>query len=276
MTLAAIKPEAHLVQVSSKMLGADLVPCSDDAALQERERGFNGVRVNVGSKPNILPGAVVNGFVSDFSGSLSVSPQFVSNQDFHVLAEVLLNESRQRAALGISGMEETQITATLPDTDHDLFCVLSVLLPLPQLSATDIGFVHFNYSVQHRHLSLDHGATDAMAEIPCGFVADSEFALHLKCGVPLARFTDQQCSYKPLNQWQMRVIEDRASGYGELIITILAIEELLRRRQFRNFAVTAGAFRAIRPAQAVEQFAALFIGIKQVHHVNQRHKAPHE
>jgi hypothetical protein len=33
MTLAAIKAEAHLVQIRRKMFGANLVPSSDDAEL---------------------------------------------------------------------------------------------------------------------------------------------------------------------------------------------------------------------------------------------------
>lgn len=42
----AIEPESHLVQVGQKMFGADLVPRSHDAALEQRESGFDRVRRN--------------------------------------------------------------------------------------------------------------------------------------------------------------------------------------------------------------------------------------
>ena len=45
--LPAIEAELHFVQVCGKMLRADLVPRSNDAAFQQRECGFHGVRVNV-------------------------------------------------------------------------------------------------------------------------------------------------------------------------------------------------------------------------------------
>jgi hypothetical protein len=45
--LAAIEPEAHFFQVGREMLGANPVPCAHDAALQKRECGLDGIRMNV-------------------------------------------------------------------------------------------------------------------------------------------------------------------------------------------------------------------------------------
>ncbi len=44
--IPAVETEAHFVQVSRKVLGADLVPCSDHATLEQGERGFNRVVCN--------------------------------------------------------------------------------------------------------------------------------------------------------------------------------------------------------------------------------------
>jgi hypothetical protein len=107
-----------------------------------------------------------------------------------------------------------------------------------------------------------------MAKEPSGFVADSEFALHLIRGVSLARLAHQKSSEKPFLQRQVRVIEDRASGDGELVITLFAVEELPCRRQFHNGAFASQTFRTIRPTQTNEQLTALFVGAKQVHNVN--------
>src|SRR5204862_2203345 len=44
---AAIETKLHLFQVGVKMLGANSVPCSHDAALEQGDSGFDSVGVNV-------------------------------------------------------------------------------------------------------------------------------------------------------------------------------------------------------------------------------------
>lgn len=80
-TLAAVETEAHFVQVGWKMLGADFVPRSDDAALEQGESRLHRVRVNVGPKPHILFSAVVNGFVpvGQLSESAGIGGKFIGN-----------------------------------------------------------------------------------------------------------------------------------------------------------------------------------------------------
>lgn len=53
-TLATIESEGHFFQVRRKMFGADFVPRSDDAALEQRERRLNGVRVNLTLKVDMV------------------------------------------------------------------------------------------------------------------------------------------------------------------------------------------------------------------------------
>src|SRR5437016_1456611 len=45
--IPAIEAEGHLIQVGGEVFCADAMPRSDDAALQERECVFHGVRMNV-------------------------------------------------------------------------------------------------------------------------------------------------------------------------------------------------------------------------------------
>jgi hypothetical protein len=66
----------------------------------------------------------------------------------------------------------------------------------------------------------------------------------------------------------MRVVEDRASGDGKLVIAVLAVKELLRRLQFDSRAFAAQALGTLGPAEAHKQFAASFIGVEQVNHIN--------
>ncbi|MGD0975100.1 MAG: hypothetical protein ABR866_13515 [Candidatus Korobacteraceae bacterium] len=171
-------------------------------------------------------------------------------------------------------MNKAEFAIALADTKHYLFVVEFSSVSL--MVTADVGLIDLNRAVQHRAIRLEHGSADAMAEIPCCLVADSKFPLHLICGVPLAGFAHQKSSNEPFRQGQVRVIKDRTSGHRELIITVFAVEQLLRRRQLRNRTVTAGTLRRVRPTQAAKHFTAFFVGIKQIHHVNQRHKAPHE
>ena len=62
-TLPAVKPERHFVQVGLQMLGAYLVPTPDNAPLEQRERRFNTVRVDVGSKPDVFSCRMVHSFM---------------------------------------------------------------------------------------------------------------------------------------------------------------------------------------------------------------------
>lgn len=43
-TATTIEPERHLLKVGFKMFRRDLMPRTNDAAFQERERGLNAVR----------------------------------------------------------------------------------------------------------------------------------------------------------------------------------------------------------------------------------------
>lgn len=45
--LSVIESESHLFTVGLQALRAAFVPCSNDAALEKREHGFNGIGVHV-------------------------------------------------------------------------------------------------------------------------------------------------------------------------------------------------------------------------------------
>src|SRR6185437_6642575 len=159
--------------------------------------------------------------------------------------------------------------AALSEANHDFFIVVR---PVPSstfaFSASNVGFVHLDSTVQHGTLSFFHGSTNAMAEIPSGFVANSESSFDLISRHALPRFAQQQRSKEPFGKGQVRIVEDSGSSDGELVIAFLAIEQLLGGRQFDHGTIAAQALRAIGPAQPNQQFAASFIGVEQVYNVN--------
>src|SRR5438034_5162495 len=110
--LPAIEAERHLVQVGREMLGANRVPCSHNAALQETEGILHSVGVDVGSEADILFLRMINCLVpiAEFSECLWVGWQFVCHNYFHILRYVLLDVLSQSPALCIFCMKESQIT----------------------------------------------------------------------------------------------------------------------------------------------------------------------
>jgi hypothetical protein len=149
-------------------------------------------------------------------------------------------------------------TSFCPFAESDAFALL--------LSA-HIGFVDLDCSIQHL-VNFGHGEADSVAEIPCGFVADSQRALDLIRTHALLCFAEQKRSEEPFLQGKMAVIENRSRGNAKLIVAALAVEQLLRCGEFRGWHLAARAFNAVRPTETHEQFAATFVGVEKVYNVN--------
>lgn len=269
--LPAIESERHFVEVGAEMLGANFVPASRDAAFQERECRFNGIGVNVRSAPDVFFFPVIHFLVPMIADSLSVRRQFIGDNHVHVLGDIFFDVLCERTNFRVLGMEEAKIAVALADADDYFF--VGALLPAPIFSramqaTADIGFIHLDRSIEHLAVYLFHRRADAMAEIPSGFVADSECALDLAGGHSLFRFAEQERGEKPLVQGQVRVIENRASGDGELVVATLAVVERLFGFQFDSGHLAARALRASRPAQTGEHFAAFIISREQGVYIN--------
>jgi hypothetical protein len=265
--LSAIEPERHLVQVSGQMLRADAMPRSKDAALEQRECGFHGVRVNVAHNVGVF---VLDRFVAIFLASHRewVNRVFVGNQDFHVLTDVVGDDFVNRIRFYVLGMNEANITASLPKADHNIF--LSYRATESGLSA-NIGFVHFDRTVKGCLFVL-HCGTNAMTEVPRGFVANSDGALHLVRGKSLAGFAEEQGRYEPLVERKMGVVKDRTNRDAELVITDRAPKQLSVRFEPDNVVrLATRAFRAIGPAEPFEEFAALFVSIEEFQNIRESH-----
>src|ERR1039458_4670943 len=91
MTLATIESERHLVQIGREMLGADAMPRSYDAALEQRECRVNGIVRDHKTVlvPDVLFGAVVNRFALRYLGlrkPRSIEHGFVGNDHVYIFA----------------------------------------------------------------------------------------------------------------------------------------------------------------------------------------------
>ena len=264
-TIPAIETEFHLFQVGREMLDAHAMPRSHDAALEQRESGFDGVGMHV--SVDVLP-RVIDGLV-DFLSILIESPRidsrFVGNDHFHIFANVLRDYLFDLFRGCLIDANESEIATTFTNADHNLFV-------LARKSATrlaaNVGFINLHDAIQHHFLAFDHGRTDAMTEVPRGLVAHSDRALDLASRHSLFRFAEQVRREEPFRQRQVRVIENGSRSNGELVVAVFAVEELLFRLQLDHGPLTAQALRAFRKAQANEQFTALVFGTEKSVYIN--------
>jgi hypothetical protein len=262
--LPAIKTEAHFFQIGWKMLGANPVPRTHDAALEKRESGFDGIRVNVAH--DVHARTVVNSFVIrslGFPHSRDVRYVVIGENDFHVFGDILADVLSERSAFRVSGMKEAEIAVALTDADHYFFVVILADLTFATIHAPNVGNVHLDFAIQHRFIGLRHSVTDTMAEVPCRFVAHSDRALNLAGRHAFLCFAEQVRCEKPLGEREMGIVEHRAGSDRKLVVTILAVEELLVGVQFNHRAFAAQAVGAFGEAQANQKLAALVFGAKQ-------------
>src|SRR5258708_23809421 len=179
-TLPAIESELHLFEVGRKMLGANPVPRSHDAALQKREGGFDSVSVNVSH--NVHAGTVVNLFVVRPLGlphGRIVRGRIIRENYFHILRDVLSDVLSERSTFGVVGMEEAEIAAALADAYNYLFVVHTSDATLALVPSADVRNVHLDLAIQHRLIGLRHGVAAALAEIPNRLIAHPDPAPNL-------------------------------------------------------------------------------------------------
>ena len=267
-TIPAIEAKFHLFKIRSEMLGTQTVPCSHDAALEQRERGFDGVRVNIAH--DIDAGTVVNFLVVCPLGLPHggiVRGCVIGEDYFHVLGDIFADVLCESSALCIVGVEEAEIAIALADADNHFLVVVLCDVTLAAHHAADVGNVHFDFAIEHRLVRLRHRVPDAMAEIPCCLVtSDSKGALNLAGRNSFLRLAEKESRHEPTHKRQMRIVEDSASGHAKLVLTVFAVEEMLFGFEQRDWPLTTQATWPFREAQPGEQFAAL--GIRREHRVN--------
>ena len=133
-------------------------------------------------------------------------------------------------------------------------------LAVSMLFSAKVGFVYFHSTVHHGPLYFFHGSTNPVAEIPRRFVAHSQSAFDLICAHALACFHQKQHCHKPAWQWQVRVVEDRASRHGELVAAFATCK--LSARFYPPYIAVAAtwAFNAFGPAQPGKNLTAIIVG----------------
>lgn len=274
----AIESESHLIQVGLEMFGADFVPRSYDAALQQRESRLRCVCVNVAIDVYlvlVLDSFVFRAMYASFDHRLRVCSPFVGHDDIDIGAHVFLDVLCERAGLNIARMEESQIAAALADANDNFLVVVLASMPTTSVLPAYKGFVHFDGTVKHGLIYFFHGSTDAMAQVPSclvgAFVLPPDRTLQLTGAHAFLGLTEQQDGHEPEWQRQMGVVEDGSRSDGELITAFAACELFAGINPPHVPIFAAGTLNTFGPTEFSKNFSAVFIGRKRMIQLRECH-----
>src|SRR5258708_7687960 len=202
--LPAIKAEAHLFQIGSKVLCGNSVPSSNDAALKQRECRFYSVGVDVSDY--IASFAVVDGLVivpSRLPHGDDVRNMVIGEDNLYVLTDILADVLSKSSRFRILRVEEAKIAVALTNANHYFLVIVFCDVALTANLSANVSGVHFYFAVQHGLIALRHSVPYAVTEIPSRLVAaNSKRALNLASGHALLRLTEQERCGKPLHNEQ--------------------------------------------------------------------------
>ena len=255
-----VDPELYFGQVGVQVLGADLVPCSDDGALEKAPDALHAVRVDVSDHP-LLFGALDRLMARVVVGDPEVGLKLVGVNGLGVGPRVPGDERVERGPLDVGDGLDTHLAATLDGSgDPRLADAVSGTCPAPL--AADQRLIHLDNTKQGRPAReiSPHGRPDTMAQVPRGLVGDADGPLDLVRADALLRLANQVDRHEPLPERKVRVVEDGPRGDAEAVAAPVAIE-LVAGADLRDGHVAAArASNRPRPAQLLKIFAAsLFI-----------------
>jgi hypothetical protein len=247
------------------MFRTDFMPRSHDTALEKRKGTFYGVRVNV--PHNVDPATMVDRLVScsrdigPFNGE-RIGCEVIGHNYVNIFADMLSDEIGQGSRFNVFGFEHSQFTIALPDANYDLFGSVSASVSLPSRSpSADVSFIYLDNAVEFAFISLQHGRSDAMTEVPRRFIAHADSSLNLASRHSLLSLAQEKSSQEPLPQRQMGIMEDRSRGCAKLVVAAITVK-LSAVRNWCGFRLAAWALRTIGPTQLFYNQAALFIRTK--------------
>src|SRR5581483_7167591 len=278
--LPPVKAELHLRQIPREVLRRNLVPRSNDAALEQRKCRFDRVGMDVAI--SIFARRMFDGFVlrphiakerrSGIVKSFGVAAGIVGHDDFDRPANVLLDVLRQRSRLDILRVEKPQIATTLANAKHDFF-VGSAPALTPAFNATDIGLIHFHCAGKRRAFGGGHCFADAVAQVPRGLVTHANGALELIGRHSLPRLYEQEDGEEPRLQRQFRIAKNRAGSHAKLVVTGVADQDCTASV---DLPATSDASWACGPTQTLQEFSTAGVIGETRHEIDQSHTSPHQ
>ena len=200
------------------MLHTDFMPCAHNAAFEKRKGRFDCVRRDAHSLfiAHVFIGPVVYGLMLslELSRVEVIESGFIGHNHVNALVHIAGDDLVNLFLVKVASRDEMQMASAFTDADYGSF--VEPALAAIGLAA-DVHLIDFNCPGEFV-VCFGHSSADAVAEIPRGFVADSQRALHLIRRHPLPALAKQVGRKKPLPQVQMSIVKNSGCGDAELVM----------------------------------------------------------
>ena len=248
--IALIEPKSELVNVSAKMLRANVVEGAVDATLQDGPDAFDAVGRN--AIADIFASAVIDGFVRETRCSQTAITAMLVCVQRRAGFDARVDFSMQRFGIGSADRLRHGAATPLPHAKYR--CLADSAAPGAELLgrvlvaflAAEICLVDCDCAVQLGQVAFARLAQAPKHE-PCGFLSDTNLLGELHRRDALTCRDDEVHRVNPLVQRNVRPLEDGAGADGEILFALIAaIEATLARRDPLAKAADR-ATRTIRP-----------------------------
>jgi len=221
--LPIVVTELKLGNVKRHVLGADLVECADNAALNQRPKAIDCLSMN--RTDNVLVLVMINSRVREFPEIVAIAgprvgceqADFVGNRFVHKFEYGLRVDAFQNF-----GDDFTLPADCADDLDLAGAWIAGAAAPLVPMFVlvlpADVGFVHLDDASELVRLVFAEASADTVAHIERGFVgAEAHDALNLQCADTLLAGQHHMDDPEPVAEGLIRVLEDRPYQNGEPI-----------------------------------------------------------
>lgn len=268
--LAIVVAEIELGHVTVKMVVRAVLIDAFHAALEDREKTFDGVgvdgRVNLG---NVFALAVPGkGVTSKVFVDVFVLPGLVGH-DVRLAGDVSLKDRNQGLRFQIINDHTTRLAGSTIYQGQNLIFVLVAapfLLALRLLGeiAANEGFIDFHdaaIGTERRKVARAHRFTNAMGHEPSRFEGDAQGAMQLIRADALLAGCNQENSLQPKAHWDVAGLENGADFYGKRLAAVVAFVRAYAGTCAAHFADALNA-TAMRAYRAARPYTGLYVGVR--------------
>lgn len=265
--VSVIQAEGEFVNVPGKVLFADLVVNSVQAAFQDRPHAFYAV--GAGHAAHVLIGRMVDALLAEeHPVKIVIGRVFVCEQsraDFYVG----MNRGLNLFDAGILDRHSLGAPATLPHSENSRLADSAapgfklVFLMLVAFQAADESLVNFYHPAQLRYV-LIAGFAEPMENEPSRLLGDADLFRQLHRRDALAGCNEQVHRIQPFMQGNVGPPKNRASADREVKVTGIAAVESARSLRDPLAALAGEALRAIRPETIFEVESGRFLIWKEI------------
>src|SRR5487761_818575 len=257
LTIALVKPERELVNITVQMLFAHVVVDTVKTTLHHSPNAFNAVCRD--AIVNVLAFAVIDCLVFVVIPEPSVAAVFVGVQRRTHLHSVM-DDGAKRVCSGIRHRHCDNLAVLFAHPQNGGFGFNA--FPLDGMAvavfATDIHLIHFHNTAQHVQL-VAASLTEPLQHKPRALLGNADFLGELHGRDALARRDEQVHRVNPLVQRNVRPLEDRAGTDSEILFALVTAVVPASPRRDPVAHATHGAANAVRPQAPLKVGARRFL-----------------